>query len=169
MPRNDLPELLLSTGLRWIWESDPCYPNGNSQSPRRDWTFLETSTKEYLRADMYDWDEVDGVGRWISLVGTNSHDPLQLLDEHLLRISLADFCNTEAGPIHVVVVTPGDSQVDYVFVRHEPSAAVCRFLECVGVSPDVPEKVLPYKRLNTMRLELLQLGTDSYRCFQVWF
>jgi hypothetical protein len=155
-PITGVPELLLSSGLTWIWESSPPFLDPKLASgymPERSMTLLASETAPLLIADLEERD--DDYGRAISIIGYDSDTSDLLLDPDRRHIALQEFDGLEKGPIRIILYQEVDSPSDYVFAPHSPVEQVAQLLDHWGISQGRIGDKFPYSYLRPIKLESL--------------
>ena len=151
------PRQLLSLGGSWLWASSRIRPlakeSVSSLPENRLLTQLCPEISDALTADLLERD-TDGYGRSIFLFGIDRVRPEDIQSQEMLESQLRSFALHGSGPIHLVLLQPGDAK-DLVFVPAVPSAVVVQALQCLGVNQSTPEKTRNYKDLHGMQLESL--------------
>jgi len=150
---------LLSSGLRWYWESnrrwDPAPEYAGLGLPKvRDLTALTEATADEFARDLQEHD-LDGDMRNIVLYGI---DPSACPGSEFhtwLRNAFQEFLTNEQGPLWLVVYKMGDDLCGQVFVTHTPPPPVQALLQAWGVLGTKPRRVCPYRWLGVAMLEYL--------------
>ncbi len=144
-PIIGVPELLLSSGLSWMWESSPGLLDAEAATyymPERSMTMLTWETASSLIADLEE--RVDDYGRAVSIFGYDPDISDLLLDPARRHVALQEFAALEQGPIRIILFQEPDSPSDYVFVPHSPVEHVAQLLDHWGISQDGLGEKSPY-------------------------
>src|SRR5262249_6925700 len=142
---------LLSTDLACYWLS---VWRSASYGPNRPLTRLTADRRTGPVSDTLDRDP-DDYGRCICLFGCDADAQAFTANPSALQSSLTAFATHEAGPIRFVISQVGDSKDEHVFVPHSPDGRVQDLMQRLGLDAAGVDKVLPYDRLRTVRLEML--------------
>jgi hypothetical protein len=142
---------LVSTQLACYWLSSW---RSASFGPDRPLTRLTADRRSALVSDALDRDP-DGYLRGIYLLGCDADAEAITANPSALKSSLTAFATDEAGPIRFVISQVGDSKDEHVFVPHNPDGRVQDLLQRLGLDAAGVDRVLPYERLRTIRLEML--------------
>jgi hypothetical protein len=153
---EELLQQLLSLDAAWLWASLRRRPlpqeSGFPALPAsRPLTQLRLENSDALVADLLERD-VDGYGRSIFLIGIDGNSLAGIESELGLESCLIKFALQGSGPIHMILLQPGDAQ-DFVFVPPEPSRIGVDALRCLGVNQATPEKTRKYSELRGLQLE----------------
>jgi hypothetical protein len=167
---RQLPTHLLSSGLAWFWQSWRNAPLA-ADSPvkylpeQRVLTRLTADNAQELVDEFLERD-VDGYGRFITLIGCNIDAAVELLNVGQMQMALKTFASTEAPPVRMVLNQLNDDVAVHLFVPHRPVEAVQRLLWVWEVPTWVCE-VRAYKQLYQARLEAQRLFDEEGRVFVV--
>jgi len=158
-----LPEQLLSSGLAWCWQSWGNAPL-TDDSPERylpEQQLLTRLTADNAQELVNEFQErdVDGYGRFITLIGCDTDAAAELLNVGQMQMALKTFASTEAPPVRMVLNQLNDDVAVHLFVPHRPVEAVQRLL-WVWEVPTWVCKVRPYAHLYQARLESLRLVSE---------
>lgn len=150
---EELPRHLQSLDAAWLWASSRIRPLAKTVSfalpENRLLTQLRPDNSEALTADLLERD-VDGYGRSIFLFGIDV-TYLEAVRSGL-ESWLRSFALHGSGPVHLVLLQPGDAK-DLVFVPAVPSRVAVQALDRLGVSQSAPERTRKYNELRGMQLE----------------
>jgi hypothetical protein len=165
-----LPEQLLSSGLAWCWQSWRNAPLADDSPVRylpeqRLLTRLTADNAQEL-VDEFQERDVDGYGRFITLIGCDIDAAAELLNVRQMQMALKTFANAEAPPVRIVLNQLNDDVAVHLFVPHRPVEAVQRLLWVWEVPTWVCE-VRPYAHLYQARLEALRLVSEGGRVLVV--
>jgi hypothetical protein len=167
---RQLPTHLLSSGLAWFWQSWRSAPLA-ADSPvkylpeQRVLTRLTADNAQELVDEFLERD-VDGYGRFITLIGCDIDAAVELLNVGQMQIALKTFASTEAPPVRMVLNQLNDDVAVHLFVPHCPVEAVQRLLWVWEVPTWVCE-VRAYKQLYQARLEAQRLFDEEGRVLVV--
>ena len=163
---RQLPTHLLSSGLAWCWQSWRNAPLTDDSPVRylpeqRVLTRLTADNAQELVDEFLERD-VDGYGRFITLIGCDIDAAVELLNVGQMQMALKTFASTEAPPVHMVLNQLNDDVAVHLFVPHCPVEAVQRLLWVWEVPTWVCE-VRAYKQLYQARLEAQRLFDEEGR------
>jgi hypothetical protein len=167
---RQLPTHLLSSGLAWFWQSLRNAPLA-ADSPvkylpeQRVLTRLTADNAQELVDEFLERD-VDGYGRFITLIGCDIDAAVELLNVGQMQMALKTFASTEAPPVRMVLNQLNDDVAVHLFVPHRPVEAVQRLLWVWKVPTWVCE-VRAYKQLYQARLEAQRLFDEEGRVLVV--
>jgi len=167
---RQLPTHLLSSGLAWFWQSWRNAPLA-ADSPvkylpeQRVLTRLTADNAQELVDEFLERD-VDGYGRFITLIGCDIDAAVELLNVGQMQMALKTFASTEAPPVRMVLNQLNDDVAVHLFVPHRPVEAVQRLLWVWEVPTWVCE-VRAYKQLYQARLEAQRLFDEEGRVLVV--
>jgi hypothetical protein len=167
---RQLPTHLLSSGLAWFWQSWRNAPLA-ADSPvkylpeQRVLTRLTADNAQELVDEFLERD-VDGYGRFITLIGCDIDAAVELLNVGQMQIALKTFASTEAPPVRMVLNQLNDDVAVHLFVPHRPVEAVQRLLWVWEVLTWICE-VRAYKQLYQARLEAQRLFDEEGRVLVV--
>lgn len=164
--RSEIAGELLATDLEWYWESgrrnaaretydNPALPDVRSI------TQLTDRTVPLFLADLTERN-ADDYGRWINLFGANTGSRDIMFDSDRREMAVRQFALHEEAPIRIIIIQVSDINAEYLFVPHQPPAAVETLLAVWGVSPDRITKTYPYAALRLATLESW-FGSNSQR------
>ena len=157
---RQLPTHLLSSNLAWFWQSWRNAPLA-ADSPvkylpeQRLLTRLTADNAQEL-VDEFQERDVDGYGRFITLVGCDEDAAAELQDAEQMKNALRKFASAEVPPVRLVLNQLNDAVAVHLFVPHRPVEAVQRLLWVWEVPTWVCE-VCPYTQLRQAKLEALRL------------
>ena len=160
---ESISQLLLSSGLSWIWQSAPLAagPPVAPSTPERPITALTPDTTTSLIADLQEQD-LDENRRTMMLYGCDPDSSGLLFDPASFRSVLYDFAIYERGPVRLLVFQVGDSAFEYVFTPHHPVESVVNLLRHWKITEDNVGKTRSYKGLHSIKLEsLIGLENDN--------
>jgi len=163
---RQLPTHLLSSNLAWFWQSWRNAPLA-ADSPvkylpeQRVLTRLTVDNAQELVDEFLERD-VDGYGRFITLIGCDINAAVELLNVGQMQMALKTFASTEAPPVRMVLNQLKDDVAVHLFVPHRPVEAVQRLLWVWEVPTWVCE-VRAYKQLYQARLEAQRLFDEEGR------
>jgi hypothetical protein len=161
---RQLPTHLLSSNLAWYWQSWRNAPLA-ADSPitylpeQRTLTRLTADNAQEL-VDEFQERDVDGYGRFITLIGCDEDAAAELQDAEQMKNALRKFASAEVPPVRLVLNQLNDAVAVHLFVPHRPVEAVQRLLWVCGVPTWVCE-VRPYAQLRQAKLEALRLLGDG--------
>jgi hypothetical protein len=167
---RQLPTHLLSSNLAWFWKSWRNAPLA-ADSPvkylpeQRVLTRLTADNAQELVDEFLERD-VDGYGRFITLIGCDIDAAVELLNVGQMQMALKTFASTEAPPVRMVLNQLNDDVAVHLFVPHRPVEAVQRLLWVWEVPTWVCE-VRAYKQLYQARLEAQRLLDEEGRVLVV--
>ncbi len=104
--------------------------------------------------------DVDGYGRFITLIGCDIDAAVELLNVGQMQMALKTFASTEAPPVRMVLNQLNDDVAVHLFVPHRPVEAVQRLLWVWEVPTRVCE-VRAYTHLRQAMLEALRLFDEG--------
>jgi hypothetical protein len=161
---RQLPTHLLSSGLAWCWQSWRNAPLTDDSPVRylpeqRVLTRLTADNAQELVDEFLERD-VDGYGRFITLIGCDIDAAVELLSVGQMQMALKTFASTEAPPVRMVLNQLNDDVAVHLFVPHRPVEAVQRLLWVWEVPTWVCE-VRAYTHLRQAMLEALRLFDEG--------
>jgi hypothetical protein len=157
---RQLPTHLLSSNLAWYWQSWRNAPLA-ADSPitylpeQRTLTRLTADNAQEL-VDEFQERDVDGYGRFITLIGCDEDAAAELQDAEQMKNALRKFASAEVPPVRLVLNQLNDAVAVHLFVPHRPVEAVQRLLWVWEVPTWVCE-VRAYTHLRQAMLEALRL------------
>lgn len=153
---------LFATDLIWHWMSLRRHETVSSQigASRPDTRPLTRLHRENERAFIEDIKErdVDGYGRAIIVLATDSGGDLPFQSAAELERTLGAFARSGSGPLRLVISQVGDSPVEHVFVPRDPIPVVGQLLMELGLDEPGVQRVQPY---GALRLASLEAITES--------
>ena len=161
---RQLPTHLLSSNLAWFWQSWRNAPLA-ADSPvkylpeQRLLTRLTADNAQEL-VDEFQERDVDGYGRFITLVGCDEDAAAELQDAEQMKNALRKFASAEVPPVRLVLSQLNDAVAVHLFVPHRPVEAVQRLLWVWEVPTWVCE-VRAYTHLRQAMLEALRLFDEG--------
>ncbi|CUU10333.1 hypothetical protein GBSOP10_10679 [Armatimonadetes bacterium GBS] len=161
---SQLPEHLLSSGLAWCWQSGrdaPLAPDSPIQylPEKRPLTRLTRDNKQEL-SDEFRERDIEGYGRFITIIGCDMEAVETLLDVSQMRQALKAFADTETPPVRMVLNQITDSAAVHIFVPHRPVQAIQNLLWVFEI-PTWVRQVRPYRQLWGAKLEEVPLITHE--------
>lgn len=154
---QELPRQFLSLDAVWWWASSrirPLAKNASSTLPQnRLLTQLGSDNSGALTAELLERD-VDGYGRSLFLFGIDVIHLQDMPSQNTLASWLRNFALHGSGPVHLVLLQPGDAK-ELVFVPAVPSDVARQGLDRLGVDELAPEETRKYNELRGMQLESL--------------
>ena len=167
---RQLPTHLLSSNLAWFWQSWRNAPLA-ADSPvkylpeQRVLTRLTADNAQELVDEFLERD-VDGYGRFITLIGCDEDAAAELQDAEQMKNALRKFASAEVPPVRLVLNQLNDAVAVHLFVPHRPVEAVQRLLWVWEVPTWVCE-VRAYKQLYQARLKAQRLFDEEGRVLVV--
>jgi hypothetical protein len=155
----ELPSYLLSLGVPCYWASErsgavALDSEAQDLPANRGFTLLIENNASSLVQDFLEHD-IDGDGRFITIVAMDGSRSSQPLDYILLQPTLERFAAHEEGPIRMVMVKLNDTFNAHIFVPHKPIETVGMLLVDLGLTSSTNREIRSYKSLRLAKLESL--------------
>ena len=148
----EFTERLLASGLTWHWESQPAHKEYGGV--KRAATMLTSNVVPDFIDDLLE-EDADGYGRAIALFGLDPDRESTVFDEAARQEMLAEFTQSEEGPIHAVIIRIEDIRDQYIYVRHRPIEPVGDLLASWEITSSTKMHTRHYEKLRGARLEVL--------------